>query len=244
MTYVIKLLFATLVVNIVNQDKTIILICPGGGYGFLSNRESDPIAVKFNTLGYNTAVLYYSLPPYEAARPYNDGVEALKYLSKEFENIIVMGFSAGGHLAGLLGTKANSYNVKAMVLSYPVVSLGEYTHTQSATNFLNGELTKENIYNYSVQNCVNEKSVPCFLWCTKDDLLVPYENTLMLKEALDKYHIYNECSIYPTGPHGYALADITAVVKNGPYYYNEEIAQWPLHADKFIRKVLNKEDKQ
>jgi len=233
-----KLSHGVLIENIVNWKKTIILVIPGGGYQLLSNREAEPVSVKFNTMGYNTAILYYSLPPYEKLRPYHDGLEALEYLKSKYDNIIVMGFSAGGHLAGLLGTKANQYNIKGMVLSYPVITLGKFTHEQTATNFLNHEMTEELINEYSVEKCVNEHTPPCFIWTTNDDALVPVQNTLMMKEALDKYHIENECVIYPTGPHGYALADITACVENGPYYINEEIAKWPILADEFIRKIL------
>ena len=225
-----------------NWGKTIILVIPGGGYQHLSNRESGPISLKFNCFGYNTAILYYSLPPYEKLRPYHDGIEALEYLKTRFDNIILMGFSAGGHLAGILGTKAYMYNVKAMVLSYPVISLGKYTHEQTATNFLNNEMTEELINEYSVDKCVTENTVPTFIWSTKTDELVPIENTLMMKDALDKYNIKNECIIYPEGPHGYALADITAYVENGPNYINEEVAKWPIFADKFIKEVLNKEE--
>ena len=244
MTYVVNLKKAHLVLNIINNKKTIILICPGGGYELLSNRESGPISVKFNNLGYNTAILYYRLLPFEngeVAAAFIDGYQALEYLKEHFGNIVVMGFSAGGHLAGLLGTKCYQYNVKAMVLCYPVVTLtNPYTHKQTACNFLNNNLSFELIKEYSVENCINEHTVPCFVWTTKDDELVPVENTYLLKDSLDKYNIYNECVIYPHGPHGYALADESACINGDPYFLNKDVAKWPLLVCDFLNKILNK----
>lgn len=237
MTFTKRLSQSDLVLNIINDKKEIILICPGGGYTLLSNRESGPISVKFNVLGYNTAILYYSLFPMKACAPYNDGIEALDYLSKSFDEIIVMGFSAGGHLAGLLGAKSHHKNLKGMVLAYPVISLKDYTHDETASNFMGGGFDEKLAEEYSVHKCVDDKCVPTFIWATRNDELVPIENTLLMEEALNAHHIPNQIMIYPDGPHGMALADETAVVLNGPKYNDKEIAKWPILVDQFIKKI-------
>ena len=36
-----------------------LIICPGGGYGFVSERESAPIAKKFNSLGFQSFVFNF-----------------------------------------------------------------------------------------------------------------------------------------------------------------------------------------
>ena len=38
-----------------------VLICPGGGYDHISERESDPVADVFYAAGYNTFILKYSV---------------------------------------------------------------------------------------------------------------------------------------------------------------------------------------
>ncbi len=240
MTIVKKLSQATIVLNIINFSKTIVLICPGGGYQLLSNRESGPISVRFNCLGYNTAILYYSLAPCKPTQPYLDGVEALKELTKDYDNIIVVGFSAGGHLAGLLGTRAYEYNVKGMVLCYPVISLGEYRHDQTAYNFMGGEYNEKLINEYSVNKCVSKNTVPCYVWTTENDELVDVHNTYMLIDELKKNGIYYESMIYPNGKHGLALADETAVVEGNDEYLNPEIAKWPYNVDEFIKRIIKK----
>lgn len=232
---------ATIISSIVDlNSKTIILIIPGGGYCHVSNRESLPISVKFNMLGYNTAMLFYTTVPTFPCQPLVEGLKALEELSKEYDNIFVMGFSAGGHLAGLLGTLTSEYNVKGMILCYPVITLLDKTHEDTAHNFLGSEDKLEYRMKYSVQNCVGKSTVPCYIWTTKDDEVVPYENTLMMIEALNNNKVYCESKIYESGPHGLALADETAVVGNDKSYLNNEIAKWPYDVDKFIKTILKK----
>ncbi len=238
MTYIKNIDDISLGYNIVNYSKTILLIIPGGGYERLSNREAWPVAIRFNMKQYNTAVLYYTCGPCKAFKMFEDGKKAIKELAKDFDNIIVFGFSAGGHLAALLASVGKEYNVKASVLAYPVISLNEKTHEQTASNFLGDQNTLENRIKYSAQNMVNKDTVPCYIWTTKTDELVPYENTLMYIEKLKENNIYYECKIYDEGRHGLALADMTTVVENDMSYYNEEIAKWPELVEEFIKKII------
>lgn len=237
MTIIKRINNAHLVINIVNNDcKTMILIFPGGGYQLLSNRESGPIATKFNYYTYNTAILYYSCHGLDS---FSEAKEALKILSKDYPNIIVVGFSAGGHLAGLLGTEKDSkeYNLKGMVLCYPVITLLDYTHEDTCRNLLLNYNTLDNRIKYSVEKRVDSTTVPTFIWTTKDDETVPYENTLMMIDALKKHNIYHESVIFDHGRHGLALADWTAVVLNDESFLNSDVARWFDMALKFIRKV-------
>ena len=226
-----------LVINIIDlNQKTVVLILPGGGYHLLSNRESGPVATKFNMLGYNTAVLYYTCKPLV---PYEEAKAALKILSNDFKNVVVVGFSAGGHLAALLGTTEEKYNLKLMVLCYPVITFLDYTHEETAHNFLGGSDSPENRIKYSNERRVSENTVPAFIWTTKDDETVPYQNTILMQEALNKSHIENEVLIFNHGVHGLALADETAVVA-GDYekYYRKDIAIWIDKVNEFIKKVI------
>lgn len=236
MTNVIRIGEGHLVINIIDySNDTVVLVLPGGGYQLLSNRESMPVATKFNMYGYNSAILYYTCKPLV---PYEEGKMALDELSKIFKKIIVIGFSAGGHLASLLGTTDDKKNLKAMILCYPVITFGAFTHLDTAKAFLGSEFNDENRLLYSSERRVNEKTVPTFIWTTKDDEIVPKENTLLMKDALDKYHIKNEVIIFDSGIHGLALADETAVVNfNKDVYIRSDIATWFDKAIEFIKNI-------
>lgn len=241
MTEMFKLKNSFIGINTIDlNSKTIILILPGGGYEFLSCREAWPIATKFNCLGYNTAVLYYRIAPCKAYAPLNDGLDALEFLSKKYDNIITCGFSAGGHLSACLASLGTKYNIKASIMCYPVISLLEDGHIITAKSFLADEFNKENQIKYSAQNLIHKDTVPSFLWTTKTDQLVPYTNTLLFVDKLNEFNIYNEFYIYPTGVHGLALGDMNTVLYNDMNFFNEDVQEWPINADKFIKKVLSK----
>ena len=103
-----------------------VVICPGGGYAFCSEREAEPIALRFLTEGFNAFVVWYrvgSMPgdqrrDHEAADwyqkaaehvfplPQHDAAAAIAYVRANAEalhtdpdKIAILGFSAGGHLA-------------------------------------------------------------------------------------------------------------------------------------------------
>ena len=226
------------VVNEVYKDKPMIVIFPGGAYHHLSTREAIPVSDKFISLGYNTTIVYYSVAPHANFIQLDQANMVFKELSKTHKDIIVVGFSAGGHLAGVSATQENVYNVKAMVLCYPVVSFLKHTHEETLNNFLKGNNTQENRYKFSIDKRVNGNTVPCFIWTTKTDVSVPYENTLMLIDALKEHNVFHRYHIYPKGPHGMALADKTAIFNGDTSYIDEEVATWVNKVDSFIKEVL------
>lgn len=228
----------TLSIYEIDNNKPLILIIPGGGYHHLSTREAIPVSDKFISLGYNTAILRYSVAPYSYPTQLDEANASLEYLLTRFKNIFLLGFSAGGHLAGLCGTDKFYDRIRGMILCYPVISLHEHTHLGTQTNLLKGMNTLENQLKFSIHNRVNNYTAPCFIWCTKTDQAVPYENSIMMSESLKKHKIYSELVVFPNGPHGMALADDTATIEGHLDCKDETVATWPLLADKFIKKVL------
>ena len=87
-----------------NKSDTVILIFPGGAYKFVADREGKPVAQRFLSYGYSCAVLTYKVGYGCYPTNFIQGLKSIKYLSKIFKKIVLMGFSAGGHLAGFLGT--------------------------------------------------------------------------------------------------------------------------------------------
>ena len=95
-----------------NSPRRAVLICPGGGYQWVSNRESEPIALQFLARGYNVFVLKYSVG--EMAKNLNPLREielSIKHIRDNAipynirpDRVFALGFSAGGHLALSSGT--------------------------------------------------------------------------------------------------------------------------------------------
>jgi len=124
--------------------RPLIIVCPGGGYSYLSDREGEPIALRFMAAGFNAMVLYYGIGEHAVAPgPLRDIAAAVALARKNADTyhidpnqIYVCGFSAGGHVAATLGVYWNSDDIlpeysglhedirpNGMILGYPVINL-------------------------------------------------------------------------------------------------------------------------
>jgi acetyl esterase/lipase len=134
-------------------------------------------------------------------------------------NVGIIGFSAGGHLASTLGTQYNEEvypkkdtidNLSArpdfMTLAYPVITMGELnTHGGSRKNLLGENPSQKMVDHFSNELHVTSDTPPTFLLHATDDPGVPVENSLLFYTALLKNKVAAEMHIYPTGGHGFAL---------------------------------------
>ena len=214
--------------EIVIKKRPLILICPGGGYEFLSDREGESIAFKFNSFGYHAAVIYYSIAPVTYPTQLLEVSAAVKYFKDHAEEyhidpdrIAIFGASAGGHAAADYATgyfrdevtsvlKVSSDYLKpaGMILAYPVITSGPFAHRGSFDNLL-GELrdNKKMLDYLSIENRITKETPPAFIWHTFPDGCVPVENSLLLAEAMKKENIPFELHIFPSGDHGLGRAD-------------------------------------
>lgn len=228
------------------QKRPLVLICPGGGYGHLSDREGEPIALAFLAMGYHAAVLHYSCTPAQYPVQLTELASAMLLVHEhaeewhvEEEQIVVAGGSAGGHLAACLGVfwedeelarrvgiSANKQKLlrpAAMILCYPVITSGEYAHRGSFEN-LCGE-RKELLEKLSLENQVTAKTPRTFIWGTFEDASVPVENSLLFVSALCRAGVPVEYHLYPRGCHGLALA--TRLTQSGDgRHFQKECATW------------------
>lgn len=202
-----------------NKLRPAVLIFPGGGYEFLSDRENEPVALEFVHAGYCAFVLTYSVnTPYPA--PLNQALMAVGYIKQnatkygiDANKIVAIGFSAGGHLAGLLATATrqevnavpNGAKPNAVVLSYPVVTMGAFTH-QGSKNVItdNGKINPDTL---SVENRVDANSVPAFVWHTFEDDCVPVENSLLLASAYRRANVPFALHVFEKGCHGMSICN-------------------------------------
>jgi acetyl esterase/lipase len=214
-----------------NPDGSAVLIAPGGGYLFEAlDQEGIAVARALNRRGISAFVLVYRLPSEGwrngAEVPLQDAQRAMRLLrARAFEYGIdpartgVLGFSAGGHLAGQLATRfspsvyapvdaADNYDARPSFagLVYPVVTMmPPFAHEASCAKLLGADASPTLRAAYSIERAVMADTSPCFLCAAADDPDVPVDNTLAMFASLRAQNVAAEMHIFEKGGHGFGL---------------------------------------
>jgi len=238
-----------------NSTGQAVIICPGGGYTYISyDWEGTDIAKLLNAKGITAIVLKYRLPDAKSniirqLSPLLDAKRAMRIVRANADkwrikknNIGIMGFSAGGHLAATLAThfdngdknskdsiEQQSSRPDFAVLVYPVITMNKsFTHMGSRENLLGSNPDSSLVNFYSNELQVTKDTPPTFLLHATDDETVPVENSLVFYEALKKNNVSAEMHIFPHGGHGFALA-----LQQGPLeIWPELLVSWMRSLDK------------
>ena len=216
------------------QERPLILVCPGGGYHFTSEREAEIVAMQFSAMGFHTAVLRYSCSPAQFPTSLLELSKAVAYLrahAEEYkidpERIAILGFSAGGHLAASLGVfwntewfakireengtalTADQIRPNGLILAYPVITSGEYAHRGSFDDLLGEARCVDPAWleKMSLEKQDLKDVPPVFMWHTSYDASVPLENSLYFATELIKARKPVEYHMFPGDVHGISLAD-------------------------------------
>ena len=233
-----------------------VIICPGGGYGILAyDWEGTQTAKWLNTIGIAGIVLKYRLPE-DASNvvphltPLMDAHRALRIVRHRAEEwnidpdqVGIMGFSAGGHLASTAATHFDAGEPDApdpidrlssrpdfAILMYPVVSFVTHSaHSGSRRNLLGEQDSPELRAHYSAELNVTTETPPTLFIHSADDKSVPVQNSLDLYQALLANDVPTEMHLYPYGGHGFGLAIGQGYLSTWP----DRAADWlaSLHAD-------------
>lgn len=195
-----------------------VLACPGGGYAILvMDYEGDDWADWFTRQGIAYCVLKYRLPHGNRSLPLSDAYAAMKMIRDSAavwninaNDVGIMGFSAGGHLAATVSTHAPmEVRPDFSILFYPVITM-DYAHSHhgSVDNFLGGDKSNKAV----VDDFSNDKAVrkhltpPAIVLLTNDDDIVPIlPNGVAYFSAM--HRVGNNCTLYayPSGGHGFGF---------------------------------------
>ncbi|WP_422925317.1 alpha/beta hydrolase [Singulisphaera sp. PoT] len=205
-----------------------VVVCPGGGYGFLATEhEGKHVADWLNSLGVTAVVLKYRLAPkYHHPAMIEDAQRAIRTVranAKEWKldpkRVGILGFSAGGHLASTAATHFDKGKADAKdpidressrpdlaILVYPVIALATpYGHAGSLKNLLGDSPSKELVESLSNETQVTKETPPTFLAHTNEDSAVPPENSLLYALAMRKAGVPVELHVFEKGQHGLGI---------------------------------------
>jgi len=192
---------------------------PGGGYSMLSNTHEGTMASGWmNERGIAYFVVNYRLPEGDRTIPMGDVQKGIRIVRDSAavwginpNDVGIMGFSAGGHLASVVSTMSD-YDSRPnfSILFYPVISMEErVSHKWSCINFLGeeGHNDPQLVRQYSTQNAVRRHLTPpaIIIMSSDDNLVPPVTNGLAYYTAMR--NAGNECAmlVYPSGGHGYGF---------------------------------------
>ena len=193
----------------------IVVICPGGGYRFVSSfNEGRDVAAWMTERGIAAVELHYRLPNEHHDVPLTDALAAIEYAKKnaadwglDADKVGIIGFSAGGHLAACASTLFTETSRPAFsILIYPVITFDErYNHKGTRYNLIGKDYNAELVERYSTEKQVSASTPPTFIALCTDDRTVNPRNSTMYYEALVAHGVSAEMHIYPKGGHGWGF---------------------------------------
>lgn len=235
-------------------NGTAVILCPGGGYSFLSsNREGQQYAAWLSTLGITTFILKNRLQEWGHPAPLQDVLRAIRLVrsrAAEFgvdpKRIGVMGSSAGGHLAasastlfdhadGRTGAALDAVSARPdfAVLVYPVITMVDpAAHAGSRKALLGTAPSAELLTLMSVEKQVSAATPPTLLLHTQGDPAVPAENSILYYQALTRARVPAELYVFEQGGHGIGMRDGLGTA-----------SAWPRRTEDWLRQrgLLSKE---
>ena len=199
-----------------------VIVLPGGGYAFTSARhEGETVAWWLCSQGIGAAVLNYRMPNGHLEIPLADVQNTFRWCRAhaaewDVEQIGILGFSAGGHLAATASTFYTDPLTRPdfAVLIYPVTSCVDGVGHEMSTSNMIGERAAwagnkagrdAAVAGHTPYLQVASDTPPTFLaFCTDDDM-VPPENELRYYEALHRNGVPCELHAFPAGGHGWGF---------------------------------------
>ena len=208
------------------RGNAAVLIFPGGAYAMRAPYEGGDCALFINSLGLEAFVVHYRVKPAKFPDPFLDARRAVRFVRANAEKfgidpdrILVLGFSAGGHLAAITATykealagegvdalDAVSAMPNGQILCYPVISTDDAIIEKYSFTCLLGEDYDKRAA-YDAASLVGTDTPRAFIWHTSEDELVDVENSYRYATALRHHRVPAELHVFPFGRHGLGLAE-------------------------------------
>jgi acetyl esterase/lipase len=208
----------TLTVYPAAKDKNTgvaMLICPGGGYHNLGwDVEGEEVAEWLNSVGITGIILKYRCPrrPGDVkgeppAGPLKDAQRAVSLVRSKAaawgidpKKIGIVGFSAGGHLAG--ATAANSEK-----RTYEVIDDVDKSSCRPdfAVCLYSGYFKRKDKDELIDGLPISAQTPPVLLIHASDDPVSAVEHTVTFYLALQRAKVPTEMHVYATGGHGFGV---------------------------------------
>ena len=188
---------------------THMIVLPGGGYAEHTPHEAEPVARWLSEIGVQASVFRYPLNarhpiPLNALR-----AEISRRRVRGAQRIGLIGFSAGGHLAGLAALAPGATpdeTVQFAVLGYAITSMETETYRPARLILLGEDASPRLRRSTSLDSLVTQASPPFFVWHTAEDPYVRPEHTYRFASALAAGHVPHAVHVFPHGPHSLGLA--------------------------------------
>ena len=191
-----------------------VVIVPGGGYRKVCiEYDGFGVAQYLRSIGITAVVVKYRLPNGHREIPFEDTLEAMRFLRKEgakwgvdAAQVGILGSSAGGYLAAHISTvTADAEKPAFAILVYPVISgTTRSTHHGTFGNMLGLSRTDAEQEYYSLENRVSPTTPPTLLLLADDDLTVPTISSTRYYKALKYHGVKAAMHIFPSGGHGWS----------------------------------------
>lgn len=196
------------------EVKGAVLICAGGAFQFRSDEmEGTPVAEELAGRGYQSFVVNYRLRPYTQEEGALDLARAVRFVRRNAEvyginenNIAVMGFSAGGILAGeMLLNFDGLVNGTALDAGYIPDALDEISADAAADGMIYSFYGRLSISNNDVQTLQSGELPPTF-YCygTRDPF---YSQFLENADAVEAAGVRVERLQLDGRPHGFGYRE-------------------------------------
>ena len=249
---------ATVRITVFKNDKVrhgkCAIVLPGGGYAHcLTGSEGYTIAACLNDLGITAVVLEYrtgfhcskNAPVQDLARTVKFIFDNQDMLEIDPTDYALIGFSAGGNLAGLYGSEQQGYakyhtaKPGAVILGYPWTNINHWLNhpywniweamvgiwfSERGNLFMFGlKPTREDRESVCVQNWITEGYPPTYMFTGDDDILVRAgSHTDVLAKAFKKNHVRYCYQQFYRVPHGVGIGKGT----NAEGWLNEAVDFW------------------
>lgn len=203
------------------RKNKVAIVLAGGGYAEVCSLHEDlPVSVELHKNGFSVFSFVY--PVKEKSILANTCLKNfIKYLFEnqsvlniEMTDYIVVGFSAGAHLAASIATDNFGLSIDIpkpflLGLCYPVITMLDFAEQGTMHNLLGTNPSLKKRKEHSIELHISDDYPNVFIWACNKDNVVPYDNSLLMVDSLKKKKIGLHFESFDNDAHGWGLANST-----------------------------------